>query len=54
VIGDSANVASIRTHERCGFASVGTFSAVGWKFGRWLDTVLMQRSLGVGATAHPD
>jgi len=46
VIGDSANVASIRTHEKCGFATVGTFRAVGWKFDRWLDTVLMQRELG--------
>ena len=45
VIGDSANVASIRTHESCGFARVGTFRAVGWKFDRWLDTVLMQRQL---------
>jgi len=46
VIGDSANVASIRTHEKCGFVHVGTFRAVGWKFDRWLDTVLMQRQLG--------
>ena len=45
VIGDSANVASIRTHEKCGFVRVGTFRAVGWKFDRWLDTVLMQREL---------
>jgi len=46
VIGDSANVASVRTHEKCGFVHVGTFRAVGWKFDRWLDTVLMQRGLG--------
>jgi len=46
VIGDSANLASVRTHEKCGFGHVGTFRAVGWKFDRWLDTVLMQRSLG--------
>ena len=46
VIGDSANTASIRTHERCGFGHVGTFRAVGWKFDRWLDTVLMQKDLG--------
>jgi L-amino acid N-acyltransferase YncA len=46
VIGDSANLASIRTHEKCGFVHVGTFGAVGWKFDRWLDTVLMQRGLG--------
>ena len=50
VIGDSDNVGSIRTHAKCGFAPVGTFRAVGWKHGRWLDTVLMQRSLGAGAT----
>jgi phosphinothricin acetyltransferase len=46
VIGDSDNIASIRTHESCGFATVGIFRAVGWKFDRWLDTVLMQRELG--------
>lgn len=47
VIGDSDNTASVRTHEKCGFAHVGTFRAVGWKFDRWLDTVLMQRELPV-------
>ena len=46
VIGDSDNVGSIRTHAKCGFEPVGTLRAVGWKHGRWLDTVLMQRSLG--------
>ena len=54
VIGDTANVASIRTHEKCGFATIGTFRAVGWKFGRWLDTVLMQRELGAGTTTSPE
>ena len=53
VIGDSENLGSIRTHAKCGFAPVGTFRAVGWKHGRWLDTVLMQRSLGAGATTSP-
>jgi L-amino acid N-acyltransferase YncA len=53
VIGDSANVASIRTHEKCGFTTVGTFRAVGWKFDRWLDTVLMQRELGSGSGSGP-
>lgn len=48
VIGDSANRASIRLHERCGFAMVGTFRSVGHKHGRWVDTVLMQRALGAG------
>jgi L-amino acid N-acyltransferase YncA len=48
VIGDSANRASIRLHERCGFRPVGTFRAVGHKHGRWVDTMLMQRALGAG------
>jgi L-amino acid N-acyltransferase YncA len=48
VIGDSANSPSIGLHEALGFQHVGIFKSVGWKFGRWLDTVLMQRSLGVG------
>ncbi|HWK65199.1 MAG TPA: GNAT family N-acetyltransferase [Rhizobiaceae bacterium] len=48
VIGDSANLASIRLHESQGFAHVGTLRSVGWKHGRWLDTVLMQRRLGPG------
>ena len=49
VIGDSANTASIRLHEACGFDHVGTLRHVGWKHERWLDTVLMQRALGAGA-----
>jgi L-amino acid N-acyltransferase YncA len=44
VIGDSANLPSIALHRRCGFRHVGTLTAVGFKFGRWLDTVIMQRS----------
>ena len=48
VIGDSANRASIRLHERCGFTLTGTFRSVGHKHGRWVDTVLMQRALGLG------
>lgn len=48
VIGDSANLPSIRLHESQGFAHVGTLRSVGWKHGRWLDTVLMQRVLGPG------
>ena len=46
VIGDSANTASIRLHERFGFRPVGVFRDVGFKFEKWLDTVLMQRMLG--------
>jgi len=45
VIGDSANAASIRLHEKFGFRHVGVFRDVGFKFDRWLDTVLMQRAL---------
>ena len=48
VIGDSANVASIALHARCGFRFAGILRASGWKHGRWLDTVLMQASLGAG------
>jgi phosphinothricin acetyltransferase len=54
VIGDSANAASIELHRAAGFRLVGTFDHVGFKFGRWLDTVLMQRPLGEGATSVPE
>jgi L-amino acid N-acyltransferase YncA len=54
VIGDSANVRSIRLHERLGFRLLGTLQAVGYKHGRWLDTVLMQRTLGAGDGVPPD
>jgi phosphinothricin acetyltransferase len=53
VIGDSANVASVRTHACAGFALIGTHPDVGFKFGRWLDTVMMQRALGEGAATTP-
>jgi len=53
VIGDSANVASIRLHERCGFRHAGLLPAIGWKHGRWLDSVLMVRPLGPGASEPP-
>jgi phosphinothricin acetyltransferase len=48
VIGDSENVASRRLHEAVGFESTGVLKSVGWKHGRWLDTVLMQRPIGPG------
>jgi L-amino acid N-acyltransferase YncA len=48
VVGDSANVSSIRLHERLNFRLVGTLRSVGNKHGRWLDTVLLQRALGTG------
>jgi len=50
VIGDSANLASINLHARLGFRHTGRVEHVGWKFGRWLDVVFMQRTLGAGAT----
>jgi phosphinothricin acetyltransferase len=53
VIGDSANAGSIGLHRRCGFAMIGTHPDVGFKFGRWLDTVMMQRALGDGARTVP-
>jgi len=54
VIGDSAQTASIALHEAAGFRLVGTFEAVGFKFDRWLDSVLMQRALGPGERSLPD
>jgi phosphinothricin acetyltransferase len=53
VIGDSANAGSIGVHARTGFAMIGTHPNVGFKFGRWLDTVMMQRALGDGAETLP-
>jgi L-amino acid N-acyltransferase YncA len=53
VIGDSANAASIGVHTACGFQMIGTHPSVGLKFGRWLDTVMMQRKLGEGASTVP-
>ena len=48
VIGDSANTGSIGLHAACGFRFAGVLRASGWKFDRWLDTVLMQREIGAG------
>lgn len=48
VIGDSGNQASVALHRALGFHPAGTLQSVGWKFGRWLDVVLMQRALGPG------
>jgi phosphinothricin acetyltransferase len=45
VIGDSENIASVRLHQRLGFAPAGTLKSVGFKFGRWIDAVYMQKSL---------
>ena len=53
VIGDSANTGSIALHAQAGFKMIGTHPNVGFKFGRWLDSVLMQRGLGDGASNLP-
>ncbi len=53
VIGDSANAASVGVHAACGFQMIGTHPNVGLKFGRWLDTVMMQLALGEGARTVP-
>ncbi|MEW6454199.1 MAG: N-acetyltransferase family protein [Pseudomonadota bacterium] len=53
VIGDSANAPSIELHRAMGFHMVGNFENVGYKFGRWLDSVMMQRALGPGASTNP-
>jgi phosphinothricin acetyltransferase len=53
VIGDSAQAGSIGVHRACGFEDAGVFKAVGFKFGRWLDTVQMQRALGEGSRTTP-
>jgi phosphinothricin acetyltransferase len=53
VIGDSANAASIGVHAACGFLRVGTLRSVGFKFGRWVDSVYMQRPLGPGDGTRP-
>jgi phosphinothricin acetyltransferase len=53
VIGDSDNAASIGLHRSLGFEPAGTLRAVGYKFGRWLDCVLMQKAVGKGARAPP-
>lgn len=48
VIGDANNTGSIGLHSALGFAHTGVLKSAGWKFGRWLDVVLMQRTLGLG------
>jgi phosphinothricin acetyltransferase len=53
VIGDSAQAPSIELHRALGFRMIGNIENVGYKFDRWLDSVLMQRPLGAGATTKP-
>ena len=54
VIGDSANRGSIGLHRALGFVHNGTVKSCGWKFGRWLDIVMMEKSLGVADRYAPD
>ena len=51
---DAANQPSLRLHEAFGFVRVGLLPAVGFKFGAWADSIMMQRALGAGATTPPD
>ena len=53
VVGDSANAGSIGLHRTCGFTHAGTLRSVGWKFGTWLDVVLMEKPLGEGDASPP-
>jgi len=54
VIGDSQNKGSIGVHTLCGFSHVGVLKSCGWKFDRWLDVVMMERSLGQGDSTPPN
>lgn len=54
IIGDSANYASIGVHRACGFTQKAVLDAIGYKFGRWVDSVIMQRALGAGRSRAPD
>ena len=54
VIGDSANAGSIGVHSAVGFERVGVVKSCGWKFERWLDIVLMEKSLGAGDSSRPE
>jgi L-amino acid N-acyltransferase YncA len=53
IVGDSANLSSIRLHESLGFRRMGLYESIGFKFGRWLDIVHLQRPLGEGAMTLP-
>jgi L-amino acid N-acyltransferase YncA len=54
VIGDSANASSVGVHRALGFSHVGVFKSCGWKFGQWLDIVLMEKPLGEADTTSPE
>ncbi len=53
VIGDAANAGSIGVHSTLGFQHTGVLKSSGWKFGRWLDVILMQKALGTGDATDP-
>lgn len=53
VVGDSANTGSLELHRKFGFKETGILKDVGFKFGRWLDVVMLQRTLGEGAATLP-
>ncbi|MEJ5029539.1 GNAT family N-acetyltransferase [Comamonas sp. MYb69] len=53
VIGDSNNLGSVGVHRAAGFTQVGVMRSVGWKFGRWLDIVMMEKTLGDGDNSAP-
>jgi phosphinothricin acetyltransferase len=53
VIGDSANAGSVGVHRACGFRQVGVIASCGWKFGRWLDIVLMDKAIGEADGSAP-
>jgi L-amino acid N-acyltransferase YncA len=54
VIGDANNKGSVGVHRAAGFTDVGVLKSCGWKFGQWLDVVLMEKPLGLGDTTPPD
>ncbi|CAF1280250.1 unnamed protein product [Adineta ricciae] len=54
VIGDSKNERSLALHRAAGFSHVGTFKSCGWKFNRWLDVYLMDKTIGEGGTTPPE
>ena len=53
LIGDSTNAASIALYAGAGFQHIGTLQSVGFKYGRWLDVVVMQRPLGIANSSPP-
>lgn len=54
VVGNSENSASLALHRAAGFSITGTLRSVGFKHGRWLDTVILQRTLGQGDATFPE